>query len=98
MMYMLLSSDRFPPAFNSGYYQNDRVDDLLRRARTTLDEKARVPLYKEAQKLVVEDAPWIFVDHGQAGHRPQKARAGLQAPPELRPRAHAGVAAVRARP
>ncbi|PYO21821.1 MAG: ABC transporter substrate-binding protein [Candidatus Rokuibacteriota bacterium] len=65
MMYMLLSSDRFPPAFNAGYYQNDRVDDLLRRARTTVDEKARVPLYREAQKLVVEDAPWIFVDHGK---------------------------------
>jgi peptide/nickel transport system substrate-binding protein len=65
MMYMLLSSDRFPPAFNAGYYQNDRVDDLLRRARTTVDEKARVPLYREAQKLVVEDAPWIFIDHGK---------------------------------
>jgi peptide/nickel transport system substrate-binding protein len=65
MMYMLLSSDRFPPAFNAGYYQNDRVDDLLRRGRTTIDEKARVPLYREAQKLVVEDAPWIFVDHGK---------------------------------
>jgi len=65
MMYMLLSSDRFPPAFNAGYYQNDRVDDLLRRGRTTIDEKARVPLYREAQKLVVEDAPWIFIDHGK---------------------------------
>jgi peptide/nickel transport system substrate-binding protein len=65
MMYMLLSSDRFPPAFNAGYYQNERVDDLLRKGRTTVDEKARVPLYKEAQKLVVEDAPWIFVDHGK---------------------------------
>ena len=65
MMYMLLSSDRFPPAFNAGYYQNDRVDDLLRRGRTTIDEKARVPLYREAQRLVVEDAPWIFVDHGK---------------------------------
>ncbi|HEY3097576.1 MAG TPA: ABC transporter substrate-binding protein [Methylomirabilota bacterium] len=65
MMYMLLSSDRFPPAFNAGYYQNDRVDDLLRRARTTVDEKARVPLYRDAQKLVVDDAPWIFVDHGK---------------------------------
>jgi peptide/nickel transport system substrate-binding protein len=65
MMYMLLSSDRFPPAFNAGYYQNDRVDDLLRRGRTTIDEKARVPLYKEAQRLVIEDAPWIFVDHGK---------------------------------
>src|SRR5215468_3107711 len=28
MMYMLLSSDRFPPAFNAGFYQNPRVDDL----------------------------------------------------------------------
>ena len=65
MMYMLLSSDRFPPAFNAGYYQNERVDDLLRRGRTTIDEKARVPLYREAQKLVVEDAPWIFIDHGK---------------------------------
>jgi peptide/nickel transport system substrate-binding protein len=65
MMYMLLSSDRFPPAFNAGFYQNDKVDDLLRKGRTTIDDKTRIPLYKEAQKLVVEDAPWIFVDHGK---------------------------------
>jgi peptide/nickel transport system substrate-binding protein len=65
MMYMLLSSDRFPPAFNAGFYQNPRVDELLRRGRTTIDEKERIPLYKEAQRLVVEDAPWIFVDHGK---------------------------------
>ncbi len=65
MMYMLLSSDRFPPAFNAGFYQNPRVDELLRRGRTTIDEKERVPLYREAQRLVVEDAPWIFVDHGK---------------------------------
>jgi peptide/nickel transport system substrate-binding protein len=65
MMYMLLSSDRFPPAFNAGFYQNPRVDELLRKGRTTIDEKERIPLYKEAQRLVVEDAPWIFVDHGK---------------------------------
>jgi len=65
MMYMLLSSDRFPPAFNAGFYQNPRVDELLRKGRTTIDEKERVPLYREAQKLVTEDAPWIIVDHGK---------------------------------
>jgi peptide/nickel transport system substrate-binding protein len=65
MMYMLLSSDRFPPAFNAGFYHNEKVDDLLRKGRTMIDEKARVPLYKEAQRLVVDDAPWIFVDHGK---------------------------------
>ncbi|HEX7785363.1 MAG TPA: ABC transporter substrate-binding protein [Methylomirabilota bacterium] len=65
MMYMLLSSERFPPAFNAGYYQNPRVDELLRKGRTTIDDKERIPLYREAQRLVVEDAPWIFVDHGK---------------------------------
>jgi len=65
MMYMLLSSDRFPPAFNAGYYQNPRVDELLRKGRTTIDDRERIPLYKEAQRLVMEDAPWIFVDHGK---------------------------------
>jgi len=65
MMYMLLSSDRFPPAFNAGYYQNARVDDLLRKARTTLEESQRVAMYKEAQRLVTEDAPWVLVDHGK---------------------------------
>jgi peptide/nickel transport system substrate-binding protein len=65
MLYMLLSSDRFPPAFNAGFYQNPRVDELLRKGRTTIDDKERIPLYKEAQRLVMEDAPWIFVDHGK---------------------------------
>jgi peptide/nickel transport system substrate-binding protein len=65
MMYMLLSSDRFPPAFNAGFYQNPRVDELLRKGRTTLDEAQRVAMYREAQRLVTEDAPWIIVDHGK---------------------------------
>jgi peptide/nickel transport system substrate-binding protein len=65
MMYMLLSSDRFPPAFNAGFYQNPRVDELLRKGRTTIDDRERIPLYREAQRLVMEDAPWIFVDHGK---------------------------------
>jgi peptide/nickel transport system substrate-binding protein len=64
-MYMLLSSDRFPPAFNSGFFQHDKLDDLLRKGRTTIDEKDRIPLYREAQKIVAEEAPWIFVDHGK---------------------------------
>ena len=34
--YMLLSSDRFPPAFNAGFFQNPRVDELLRKGRTTV--------------------------------------------------------------
>ena len=33
-----------------------------RRALTT-DQAKRAELYNEAQRILIEDAPWIFVDH-----------------------------------
>ncbi len=64
LIYMLLHSSRFPPAFNAGFYKNEKVDELLDKARTTSKEDLRAKYYNEAQKIIVEDAPWIFVDHG----------------------------------
>jgi peptide/nickel transport system substrate-binding protein len=64
LIYMLLHSSRFPPAFNAGFYKNEKVDELLDKARTTSKEDLRAKYYSEAQKIIVEDAPWIFVDHG----------------------------------
>src|SRR5499426_153014 len=63
--YMLLSSDRFPPAFNAGFFQNARVDELLRKGRTTVGDAERAALYKEAQRIIADEAPWIFIDHGR---------------------------------
>jgi len=63
--YMLLSSDRFPPAFNAGFFQNARVDELLRKGRTTVGDTERVAIYKEAQRIIADEAPWIFIDHGR---------------------------------
>ncbi len=36
---------------------------LLSQARLTTDQAKRAQLYREAQHLLVEDAPWVFVDH-----------------------------------
>src|SRR6266487_1993201 len=63
--YMLLSSDRFPPAFNAGFYQSARVDELLRKGRTTVGDGERAAIYKEAQRIISDEAPWIFIDHGR---------------------------------
>ncbi len=94
MMYMLLSSDRFPPAFNAGFYQNDKVDDLLRKGRTTARrEGARAALPRGAEGGRRGRAVDLRGPRQAGDHLPQ-ARAGLQAAPELRSRAHAGVAAV----
>lgn len=63
-LYILLSSDQFPPnGFNLGYYSNPEVDEILRTARQTADQEVRVPLYEEAQRLLMADLPVVPVDH-----------------------------------
>jgi peptide/nickel transport system substrate-binding protein len=64
LIFMLLHSSRFPPAFNAGFYKNPKVDELLDKGRTTSNEELRAKYYREAQQIIVDDAPWIFVDHG----------------------------------
>jgi peptide/nickel transport system substrate-binding protein len=45
----------------SAWYSNPRVDDLLTRARTTLDQAQREALYQEASRVVIADSPDIWV-------------------------------------
>jgi peptide/nickel transport system substrate-binding protein len=47
--------------FNSGYYSNPEVDDLLEKARTSTDQNERAELYKKMQTIVYDDAPWAFI-------------------------------------
>ena len=47
--------------FNSGYYSNPTVDDLLQRARREIDRDRRAALYRQMQAIVHEDAPWAFI-------------------------------------
>jgi peptide/nickel transport system substrate-binding protein len=63
-LYILLSSEQFPPnGYNMGFYSNPEVDALLQEARTTLDRDKRTELYQQAQQLIAQDPPWIMVDH-----------------------------------
>lgn len=61
--YLALRSGALPEqgGFNSGYYQNTRVDDLIEQARASTDRALRADLYRQLQRLVQEDAPWVFV-------------------------------------
>tara|TARA_R110001599_G_scaffold8228_3_gene39794 strand:- start:5215 stop:6771 length:1557 start_codon:yes stop_codon:yes gene_type:complete len=65
--FLALRSDAMPDegGFNSGYYSNEDVDKLLEQARTSTSQEERARLYKEAQAMIVEDAPWIFVANWQ---------------------------------
>ena len=61
--YLALRSAATPErgGFNSGYYENARVDALIDQARVATDRAARARLYRELQRVVHDDAPWVFV-------------------------------------
>ena len=42
------------------YYCNQALDDLIIQGRSTLDQKKRAEIYTRAQKLVHEDAAYLF--------------------------------------
>src|SRR5258706_8759708 len=46
---------------NTSGYSNAKVDDLLTQAETESDPEKRKAMYLEAQAIVNDEAPWIFL-------------------------------------
>lgn len=46
---------------NSMSYSNPQVDALLKQSRTLANGPERVKVYQDVQKIVVDDAPWVFL-------------------------------------
>jgi ABC-type transport system substrate-binding protein len=66
---------------NDQQYSNSEVDSLLDRARTELDEAARLELYRQAEALIVQDAPWIPLSHSKPGILIKPYVKGYETPP-----------------
>lgn len=49
------------PAQNIAFYKSDEFTGLITEARETIDQDKRTELYKEAQALFQEDAPWVML-------------------------------------
>lgn len=55
-------TDQAPPVGgNRGFYSNKKVDALLDSARAELDMAKRVPLYADAQRLLSDDSPYVYL-------------------------------------
>jgi len=59
--YVEWGTDQVKNGMNFMSYANPHVDQLLNQARTTLDIKKRKILYKNFQKIITEEAPYIFL-------------------------------------
>lgn len=54
-----------PTVWNMGRYRNPRVDELLAQANATPDPAKQVALMAEAQRIVWEDAPYVWLHVNQ---------------------------------
>jgi len=71
VMYPLLHSSQWTPnGPNRALYKNDKYDELLHQARLTTDQKKRAELYREAQRILVDDAP-VGVRRSRESRRPR---------------------------
>ncbi|AZR74896.1 peptide ABC transporter substrate-binding protein [Anoxybacter fermentans] len=62
-LYVLLNSANKGPQGNYTRYHNPVFDMLTLRARRETNPEVRKKLYQEAEQIVVEDAPWVFIYH-----------------------------------
>jgi len=52
----------FPPAANNwSFYSDERVEELVLAGRETGDPAERETIYAEAQAIIWQDAPWVFL-------------------------------------
>lgn len=75
-IYVLLDEDNIG-SNNYTYFKNDEMHDLLIEAQTEVDEEKRNELYKKAQEIVHEEAPWVPIAHSTPLLGATKSLTGL---------------------
>ncbi|MDQ0273601.1 ABC transporter substrate-binding protein [Cytobacillus purgationiresistens] len=63
-LYVLLDEDSIG-SNNYTYYKNSKVHELLTKAQASPNQEEREKLYKEAQVIIKDDAPWIPLVHSR---------------------------------
>ena len=54
-------SNNFGLPGNRSFYKNEKVDELIRKALALSDVNQRIALYNQAQDIIMNDAPYIFL-------------------------------------
>ncbi|HQH72383.1 MAG TPA: ABC transporter substrate-binding protein, partial [bacterium] len=65
---LLYGPNLSPAGPNHTAYANPGFDRLYEQAIATPDEKERYQLYQQAEKIAVEDAPWLFLYNTKRYH------------------------------
>lgn len=80
-LYALYHSSQHGDAGNRFFYTNPEVDKLLDIGKTEVDTDKRLAAYKEAQEIIVADAPQLFLYFQTQNVGENKAIKGFQLHP-----------------
>ncbi|HEY7036080.1 MAG TPA: ABC transporter substrate-binding protein [Thermomicrobiales bacterium] len=61
-LYSLLGKPNWGGA-NTSWYDNPQVETLLEQAQQITDQEQRKQLYYQAEQMIVDDAPWVFLGY-----------------------------------
>tara|TARA_B100000029_G_scaffold516253_2_gene628054 strand:+ start:55689 stop:57362 length:1674 start_codon:yes stop_codon:yes gene_type:complete len=50
---------------NISFYNNQVVNKLLEKAALSTNKNERITIYREVERMIVDDAPWVFLYHPQ---------------------------------
>lgn len=62
-LYPLFHSKNWGRPGNTSFYKSQKVDEMLIRALAVRNPVERLNYYREIERIVVEDAPWVFLYH-----------------------------------
>ncbi len=80
IMYTIWAEESIP-SLNSVAYINKDVEQLFQEGGATYDTAVRKEKYGEVQKLVAEDAPYIFLFYNKAWSGQNKRVQGIDPKP-----------------
>jgi oligopeptide transport system substrate-binding protein len=63
---------------NRTFYHNPVVDKLLQQARQELNYTRRIALYREVERIVMDDAPWLLQHHSVTNYLYQPYVQGVE--------------------
>ena len=64
-LYPLFHSKNWGGPGNTSFYKNKTVDRLLDQAAMLIDHYKRQTIYQQIEKIIIDDAPWIFLYHSK---------------------------------
>ncbi|MDP3386529.1 MAG: ABC transporter substrate-binding protein [Eubacteriales bacterium] len=70
-----------PTWSNTTRYVNQYLTDLILEGQQTIDENKKLEIFKEAQQIISEECPWVFIVHNRYTFATRSNIGGLTAYP-----------------